>query len=192
MVSAEFKSAVSDNRLLRTRIMLKDSLVIDPTFRKFNEMLDYASERIKLYDPYDGEFLEPDESKWDEEIMNRELGQIVNNFSEMRIVHLKKVIGRILRPKITNRICHTDESQDFMKPIISTKVSKPCGCIKTPDECKKAKIKALTEIGKESRKLTRLIKEVDQRNKWRQSDVDDVERIANKLLESVHNYRENR
>ena len=32
MVSQEFKASVADKNLLRTRIMLKDSFVVDPTF----------------------------------------------------------------------------------------------------------------------------------------------------------------
>ena len=42
MVSREFKAAVSDKNLLRTRIMLKDSFVVDPTFSQLSEMLSYV------------------------------------------------------------------------------------------------------------------------------------------------------
>jgi len=42
MVSPEFNSAVKTGNLLRVRIMLKDSLIVDPTFAQFNEMLAYA------------------------------------------------------------------------------------------------------------------------------------------------------
>lgn len=42
MISPEFKKAVTEGKLLLTRIMLKDSLLLDPTFDQFDEMLLYA------------------------------------------------------------------------------------------------------------------------------------------------------
>ena len=191
MVSVEFKSAVYDNRLLRTRIMLKDSLVIDPTFTQFNEMLDYASERLSgLYEPHDGEFLESDENKWDEEIMNHELGQLVNNFSQTRIDHLKKVVAKVLRSKISTRVCNVVEPRNFIKSTAGINTTR-YRFVKNSDEREKARREASMEIRRQSKKLAQLIEKVEQRHAWK-GDIDEVERIAEKILKSVRNYRENR
>lgn len=97
MVSPEFNKAVSERNLLLTRIMLKDSFVLDPTFAQFEEMLDYAKPYFPdLFDPFDGGILEDDSSKWDEALMNKELVQLVSNFSEIRVEHLKSVVAKVL------------------------------------------------------------------------------------------------
>lgn len=196
MVSAEFKSAVSDNKLLRTRIMLKDSLVIDPTFTQFNEMLDYASVRlIGLYEPYDGEFLEPDESKWDEDLMNCELGQVVNNFSKTRIEHLKKVIAKILRPRMSNHVRNSAVSRNFEKSagtVVGVKTTQARMLAKDPDKLRLARRKALKEISNESKRIAKFMENFELHNTWRPSDIDEVERAAEKILKNVRDYRENR
>lgn len=97
MVSPEFRATVSEGNLLRTRIMLKDSFVLDPTFAQFEEMLDYAKPYFPdLFDPFDGEILEDDSSKWDEALMNKELVQLISNFSKERVDHLKMVVAKVL------------------------------------------------------------------------------------------------
>ena len=101
MLSQEFKATVSDKNLLRTRIMLKDSFVVDPTFVQLDEMLSYARVYLPgLFVPFDGECLENDEAKWNDNVMNEELVQLVTNFSETRINHLKKVVSKVLKPEI--------------------------------------------------------------------------------------------
>ena len=58
MVSPEFKAAIADKNLLRTRIMLKDSFVLDPTFAQLSEMLSYARANMPdLMVTYDGDYL---------------------------------------------------------------------------------------------------------------------------------------
>ena len=54
MVSPEFKAVISKKNLLRVRIMLKDSFVVDPTFVQLDEMLSYAKNNLPgLLVPYD-------------------------------------------------------------------------------------------------------------------------------------------
>ena len=97
MVSQEFKASVADKNLLRTRIMLKDSFVVDPTLAQFDEMLSYASGHLPdLFTQFDGEYLENDISKWNRDVMNEELVRLVTNFSKTRIDHLKKVVSKVL------------------------------------------------------------------------------------------------
>ena len=59
MLSEEFKSAVSSKNLLLVRIMLKDSLLIDPSFKLFDEMLYFSQSNglQELVVAFDGETL---------------------------------------------------------------------------------------------------------------------------------------
>lgn len=110
MISLEFKAAISVKNLLRTRIMLKDSLIVDPTFEQFNEMLAYAESKLSnLFVPFDGERLENDRTKWNEVVMNEELVKLVTNFSEKRVEHLKEVVAKVLESKAAKIRCEKNE-----------------------------------------------------------------------------------
>ena len=61
MISEEFRAAVSDNNRLRARVLLKDSLLSDTTFKQFDEMLSYVKDKIPdIMLPFDGKNLEKD------------------------------------------------------------------------------------------------------------------------------------
>ena len=47
-VTQEFKQAVLQNNNLKTKIMLKDSLLVDTSFNQFDEMLSISKHFIKL------------------------------------------------------------------------------------------------------------------------------------------------
>ena len=50
-INLDFKRAVDTKNIRLARIMLKDSLIIDPTFEEFNELLNYAEQELPyLYD----------------------------------------------------------------------------------------------------------------------------------------------
>lgn len=101
MLTSDFKAAISDKNIIRTKIMLKDSLIIDPTFVQFEEMLFYAKEHLpEILVPFDGEQLENNKTKWNKNVMNDEMTQLISNFSEERIDHLKKVIAEVLKNKV--------------------------------------------------------------------------------------------
>ena len=96
-VTESFRQAVKEKRITRVRIMMKDSLLIDPSFQEFREMEAIASPMLGvLYDEHDRKTFKP-ESEWDDEYMNSLMVDLINNFSHERILHLKKVIHK-LRP----------------------------------------------------------------------------------------------
>lgn len=99
MIANEFISAVDSNDLLMARIMLKDSLLVDPTFKDFNAMLAYAESKTDIYEEHDGEILKNDASAWSKDYMNEQLVQLVNNFSRERVALLKRICGKIYADK---------------------------------------------------------------------------------------------
>ena len=48
-LTREFVEAVSQRNMLRVKIMLKDSLLVDTTFNQFNEMVRYAESKLPNY-----------------------------------------------------------------------------------------------------------------------------------------------
>ena len=96
-LTKEFVEAVNQGSLLRVRIMLKDSLLVDTSFEQFNEMLKYAEPRLKGLLINDAEDTEEFSQSPDE--LNYILVGLVNNFSRRRIAHLKKLIQKVYPPK---------------------------------------------------------------------------------------------
>ena len=86
-----FYEAVKDDNVRRVRIMMKDSLLVDPTFTDFNNMVKAASSMTGLYDAHDGRAFISDEQEWNDEYMDKLMVQVVGNFSHERIDHLKQV-----------------------------------------------------------------------------------------------------
>lgn len=90
-VTNAFYEAVNTGNVCGVRIMMKDSLLADPSFKEFKEMEKAADSMQGLYDAHDGkEFIE-DKSKWNDEYMSRLRVQVIRNFSHERLEHLKKV-----------------------------------------------------------------------------------------------------
>lgn len=97
-VTENFKSKVKEGNVRSIRIMMKDSLLIDPTFEDFNKMEILARNVPGLYDVHDGQELIEDRTVWNDDYMNKLMVQVVGNFSHERIAHLKEVV-KYLRPE---------------------------------------------------------------------------------------------
>lgn len=198
MVSPEFKAAVADKNLLRTRIMLKDSFVLDPTFVQLSEMLSYARANLPdLMVTYDGDYLEEESSKWTAETMNEELVQLVTNFSDIRIIHLKKVVSKVLSKeaeaiKRKRLVQNAQNNRVAQSPPNSPARPTFNGVIGTSDPKEVKRKEALRKMGAEARKVNKIIYEVDKNNRWKLKNIDDLEQAAEEILRAVREYRANR
>lgn len=100
-VSVEFKKDVDSKNVRSVRIMLKDSMIIDPTFKEFDERIRYAETKLPdLYDDHDGENFSHDLSKWNKDYMNEQMVNLIHNFSKERIEFLKKLCRHIYADKV--------------------------------------------------------------------------------------------
>lgn len=199
MVSQEFNTAVKTGNLLRVRIMLKDSLIVDPTFNQFNEMFAYARQALtELLVPFDNGDLEVDRRKWNTDLMNTELVEVVNNFSETRITHLKDVIGVVLADKIKSAKTRPQPIQQTRSApshpsrgaqMNNTRNSSPAEI----EEQKKAiRKQALSQLTNSSKKIESVMSNLQSRGKWMLSDIQELENAANQILAAARNYRNNR
>ena len=92
-----FYEAIKSGNVRRVRIMMKDSLLVDPTFAEFNAMEKVASSMAGLYDEHDGKDLIEDRNMWNDDYMDKVMVKVLSNFSHERVDHLKEVV-RYLRP----------------------------------------------------------------------------------------------
>lgn len=97
-----FKEALKDNNKLMTHIILKDSLIIDPTFKEFDQMLAMAEKAFSdLYDAHNGDALSYDKSSWNKEYLDIVMARLVKNFSKERIALSKDMCSYIYSDKIS-------------------------------------------------------------------------------------------
>ena len=99
-ISNDFINAVENRNILRVKLILKNSFIIDPTGETFNKLLEFTLKKIPdLFDNHDGELFK-DESNWTEEYFNEETVKIVDNFSEERIKLLKAMADKLFNKKV--------------------------------------------------------------------------------------------
>lgn len=201
MVPQEFKAAIANHNLLRTRIMLKDSFIVDPTFSQLKEMLAYAMQTMpELLVPFDGETLEENPAKWNQEVMNMELVQLVNNFSEPRIAHLKKVVSKVMDAEIQKAKIQKRKppyqcpQQNLETPLRKKFISNPChiNTAATIYSSEESATKALQRVMAEGNKISRVIQEVKDTKKWELSQINELEKAARQLLQAAQIYKANR
>ena len=135
----KFFEAVDEKNINMLRIMMKNSLLIDLSFKQFNEMSKYVKNIEGMYDEHDDKQcpFEEDKSKWDKNYMNKQMTRVVNNFSKKRIEHIKKVITYVYsnEKKNVNESTNINTSQIIELPKLKD-AKKALNDIKK--ECEKA------------------------------------------------------
>ena len=105
-LSNEFKEAVEQGKATRVKIMLKDSLLLDPSCKEFDEMMDYANSKMdSLIEQHDGEQFKTSE-EWTEDYLNDEMVAVVNNFSKERVNLLKGIVRKLYANKEADNAVH--------------------------------------------------------------------------------------
>ena len=95
-LTPEFISAVSARNLLRVRIMLKDSLLVDKRFYQFKEMRTYAEGRgVNFWMEKTEELEIAPKTEWNTKLMNLELTRLVNDFTKERLVYCQSIIEKV-------------------------------------------------------------------------------------------------
>lgn len=99
-ITNDFMEAVKAGKMMRVRIMMKDSLLVDPTGVQFDEMERYAAEVLgDIYTEHDGEELKYDVAAWNEDYLNEQMVAVVNGFSKERIDLLKSMVRYLYKDK---------------------------------------------------------------------------------------------
>lgn len=101
-VPKEFVEAVNDKNVLLVRIMLKDSLLLDKSFRQFNEMQYYAENHGVNFWAEDNGNLEKAPKPWDTPLMNYELTALVSDFTKPHLYYVINIIKDVYRTQPTH------------------------------------------------------------------------------------------
>lgn len=99
-ITNEFRDAVHTGKKTRVRIMLKDIMLVDPTMKQFDEMLEFAKSNIPdLFEEHNEEVLKYDCVDWDESYLNNQMVAVVSNFSKERVELLRNMVKYIYHDK---------------------------------------------------------------------------------------------
>ena len=91
-----FKEALTKNDILKIRLMMKNSLLYDPSFKSFDEMERLAEKyKVNIWQDSSVEVLEKRDKPWTIDDVNYELTAIVNHFTKERIAYLKNLITEV-------------------------------------------------------------------------------------------------
>lgn len=113
-ITTEFKEAVLQNKITRIRIMLKDSLLLDPSGDDFLKMFEYAKQQIpSLLDEHDGEIF-VSEDEWNEEYLNEQMVGVINNFSQERIDLLRKIVYKLYNKADINKKSASEKKDSYV------------------------------------------------------------------------------
>lgn len=97
-ISSEFAKTVQERNVLRTRIMLKDSLLVDKSFSKYKELLTYAEEHnFDVWKKQEDPIERADKSSWTPDLMNYELTALVNDFTKAHVEYVKDIIAEVYK-----------------------------------------------------------------------------------------------
>lgn len=116
MVSREFMDNVQNGNVYRVRSVLLDYLIIDRTFKTFDEALEYASRTMDVVQKYDNEPFVLDKDKWNMRYLNVQKATLMMNFAPERIQHLKDVITHLDATGATPNTAESSERKNS-KPV---------------------------------------------------------------------------
>lgn len=179
-ISSEFAQAVRDNNLLRVRIMLKDSLLIDKSFYLFDEMQAYAS--AQGTSPWaDADIpLEKAEKPWSEDTMNYELTALVNDFTKEHVNYVKAIITDLYKTTALSRreIPSTQSAQKVPSPTVRKNGVTQTNTVADPFKVILTGIKNINSI------LKKNTDEYTGKRQWYYKDIESIKLYAQKIVDA--------
>ncbi len=179
-ISSEFAQAVKDGNKLRVKIMLKDSLLVDKTFRLFDEMQAYAtSQGVNPWSNGDIP-LEKAEKPWTEDTMNYELTALVNDFTKEHVNYVKAIISDVFKLNLPTQ-------QSVNTPVISQPVSQPVNrlgytsSMARPEDPHKT---ILSEVSSINKILKANKDEFTGKRTWMKEDIKEIRYHAQRIVDA--------
>lgn len=176
-LTPEFKNVVSKRNLLRIRIMLKDSLLVDRSFAQFGEMCQYAKMQGVDFWMSSREIERAPKEEWNRELMNLELTKLVNDFTKERVDYCQSLIKKVYGIKSTSASTQSRKREDALSKSVQSKRNEKSEDYKT--------------IREDIYKMTEILHRCDQK-RWTNKDVDDMQKYAKGIYKVCDNIKKRR
>lgn len=103
-ISKELLDAVNNNDIVMVKIILQNSMLLDPSFASYDEELAFALKHFpNLYDSHDGTAFKSDSAMWTKNYLDELMTDLTLNFSRERVSHIRKVCRHIYGSTINNQ-----------------------------------------------------------------------------------------
>lgn len=109
-ISKELMEAVNNKDVVMARIILKNNMLLDPSFSLYEETSAYVQRSLTdLFDAHDGEAFANDYSSWTKDYLDGLMVDLMSNFSKERVAHIRKVCAHIYgtAPRVQNKRTET-------------------------------------------------------------------------------------
>lgn len=187
-LTSEFTTAVKSNNLLRVRIMLKDSLLVDKHFAQFKKMRDYAEHHgVDFWMEKSDELDKQPKEMWNPDLMNLELTKLVNDFTKERLEYCQAIIEKIYG--INSEVNHnySSQSQVYSKPAYQVQTSSPRASTTVLGSNHDDYDMILEGVAKMNR-ILRENKSEDGRT-WRYDDIETIQEAAKRVSKACENIK---
>ena len=113
MVSEKFKEIVKNGDKLEIKVSLKNRLLFARDIDLFDEMLGYVRKNdIDIYEKHDNEnFPSEDSGEWNDSLLDKEINNLLDNFSKERISNIRKLIAKLGNKTSSNNNANITEKQ---------------------------------------------------------------------------------
>lgn len=187
VLTSEFIDAVSSRNLLRVRIMLKDSLLVDKQFNLFREMRTYAENKgLNIWMDKTEDIEIADKAEWNLDLMNLELTRLVNDFTKERIEYCQKLIKKVYG--ITSRpVQNYNQQTSAQTRPVQPHSQEPCRTNRKP--------KDYDTILKGIDKINRILKKnklPDKSRIWPYDEIEKIQVAANEISRACENIKSRR
>jgi hypothetical protein len=102
MVSDEFKKNVATGDITLVRSSLVNYIMMDSTFKEFDEALQYAKLKMDIIEKNGEPVFNENTDNWDKAYFDKQLTALLFNFSEERIRHLKDIRKVLTKREVSN------------------------------------------------------------------------------------------
>ncbi len=114
-ITMEFQDAVERKNYLKTKIMLKDSLLVDTSFKQFDTMIRYVeSKGINIWSNSLDTYPLKDPDSWNKDLLNIELASLVTEFTREKVDYIKRMI-QTLYPMTKQEYSRNESSDSFSR-----------------------------------------------------------------------------
>lgn len=176
-LTPEFKSVISKRNLLRIRIMLKDSLLVDRSFAQFREMCQYAEMQGVDFWMSSREIERAPKEEWNRELMNLELTKLVNDFTKERVDYCKSLIKKVYGIKSTSASTQSRKREDVLSKCAQLKKNENSADYES--------------ISRYTYKMNEILHRCDKK-RWTYEDIKSIQLYAKEINKACENIKKRR
>ena len=106
MITKKFEEIVKNGNKLEIKVALKNRLLFARDIDSFDEMSEYVKQKgIDVYEKHDNRSFPSESSgEWNDKLLDKEVNDLIDNFSKERISNIRKLIAKLENKKVSPKL----------------------------------------------------------------------------------------